>query len=111
MRVQGPMVRTVNKWIVGLRHAPVVGKLVRKSLTVVTYTGRRSGRTISTPVGYQRKGDVVEIRVMMPDAKVWWRNFEDAGGPLTLELDGAERTGHATSHRDDKGRVTVRVQL
>jgi len=105
------MVRTVNKWIVGLRHAPVVGKLVRKSLTVVTYTGRRSGRTISTPVGYQRKGDVVEIRVMMPDAKVWWRNFEDEGGSLTLELDGTNKTGHATSHRDDKGRVTVRVQL
>ncbi|MEU3647975.1 nitroreductase/quinone reductase family protein [Lentzea sp. NPDC034063] len=111
MRVQGPMVRTVNKWIVGLRDAPLVGKLVRKGLTVVTYTGRRSGRTISTPVGYQRKGDVVEIRVMMPEAKVWWRNFEDEGGPLTLELDGGERTGHATSHRDDKGRVTVRVQL
>ncbi|MFI1821522.1 nitroreductase/quinone reductase family protein [Lentzea sp. NPDC020367] len=105
------MVRTVNKWIVGLRDAPLVGKLVRKGLTVVTYTGRRSGRTISTPVGYQRKGDVVEIRVMMPEAKVWWRNFEDEGGPLTLELDGGERTGHATSHRDDKGRVTVRVQL
>ncbi|WP_030478441.1 nitroreductase/quinone reductase family protein [Lentzea albidocapillata] len=111
MRVQGSMVRRVNKWIVGLRDAPLVGKLVRKGLTVVTYTGRRSGRTISTPVGYQRKGDIVEIRVMMPDAKVWWRNFEGEGGPLTLELDGTEKTGHATSHRDDKGRVTVRVQL
>ncbi|MEV6714201.1 nitroreductase/quinone reductase family protein [Lentzea sp. NPDC051208] len=111
MRVQGPMVRRVNKWIVGLRDAPLVGKLVRKGLTVVTYTGRRSGRTISTPVGYKRRGDVVEIRVMMPDAKVWWRNFEGEGGPLTLELDGTNKTGHATSHRDDKGRVTVRVQL
>ena len=111
MRVQGPVVRTVNKWIVGLRDAPLVGKLVRKGLTVVTYTGRKSGRTFSTPVGYQRKGDVVEIRVMLPDAKTWWRNFNGEGGPLTLELDGTERTGHATSHRDDKGRVTVRVQL
>lgn len=111
MRVQGPAVRTVNRWIVGLRNAPLIGKLVRKGLTVVTYTGRKSGRTFSTPVGYQRKGDVVDIRVMMPDAKTWWRNFNGEGGPLTLELDGAERTGHATSHRDDKGRVTVRVQL
>ncbi|GAA3632762.1 hypothetical protein GCM10022267_19460 [Lentzea roselyniae] len=95
----------------GLRDAPLVGKLVRKVITVVSYTGRRSGRTFSTPVSYQRNGDVVAIQVMMPDAKTWWRNFNGEGGPLTLELDGVQRTGHATSHRDDRGRVTVRVQL
>jgi hypothetical protein len=111
MDFRGPLVRGFNRVIVGLRTAPLVGKLVRKGLTVVSYTGRRSGRTFTTPVGYRRKGDVVEIRVMMPDAKTWWRNFNGDGGPLTLELDGVQRTGHATSHRDDKGRVTVRVQL
>jgi hypothetical protein len=111
MRVSGPVVRRVNAWMVGLRDSPRVGKFVRRYITVATYTGRRSGRTISTPVGYQRKGDLVEIRVVMPDAKTWWRNFLGEGGPLTLELDGGERTGHATSQRDDKGRVTVRVQL
>ncbi|NKE57256.1 nitroreductase family deazaflavin-dependent oxidoreductase [Lentzea sp. PSKA42] len=111
MDFKRPLVHRVNKWIVGLRDAPLVGKLVRKGITVVSYTGRRSGRTFTTPVGYQRKGDLVKIQVMMPDAKTWWRNFLGEGGPLTLELDDAERTGHATSHRDDKGRVTVRVQL
>ena len=111
MNFNGPIVRSVNSWMVGLRDAPLVGKLVRKGITVVSYTGRRSGRTFTTPVGYQRKGDVVDVRVMMPDAKTWWRNFNGEGGPLTLELDGVERTGHATSHRDDKGRVTVRVRL
>ncbi|HEX8865759.1 MAG TPA: nitroreductase/quinone reductase family protein [Lentzea sp.] len=111
MNFKSPIVNRINKLMVGLRDAPVVGKLVRKGITVVTYTGRKSGRTFSTPVGYQRKGDVVSIEVMMPDAKTWWRNFSGEGGPLTLDLDGGERTGHATSHRDDKGRVTVRVQL
>ncbi len=111
MNFNGPIVRSVNSWMVGLRDAPLVGKLVRKGITVVSCTGRRSGRTFTTPVGYQRKGDVVDVRVMMPDAKTWWRNFNGEGGPLTLELDGVERTGHATSHRDDKGRVTVRVRL
>jgi hypothetical protein len=111
MNFTGPFVRNVNKAVVGLRNAPLVGKLVRKGITVVSYTGRRSGKTFSTPVGYKRKGEVVDIEVMMPDAKTWWRNFSGEGGPLTLELDGVQRTGHATSHRDDKGRVTVRVQL
>jgi hypothetical protein len=47
----------------------------------------------------------------MPDAKTWWRNFLGDGAPLSLHLDGTDRTGHATSHRDDKGRVTVSVIL
>ncbi|MCG8921047.1 nitroreductase/quinone reductase family protein [Lentzea sp. CC55] len=111
MNFKSSVVGRVNRLVVGLRDVPVVGKLVRRGITVVTYTGRKSGRTFSTPVGYQRKGDVVDIRVMMPDDKTWWRNFNGEGGPLTLEIDGAQRTGHATSHRDDKGRVTVRVQL
>jgi hypothetical protein len=111
MNFKGPFARGMNKMMVGLRDAPLVGKLVRKGITVVSYTGRRSGRTFSTPVGYQRKGDVIDIQVMMPDDKTWWRNFNGEGGPLTLDLDGGAKTGHATSHRDDKGRVTVRVQL
>ena len=111
MNFKGSLVRRVNSLMVGLRDAPLVGKYVRKGITVVSYTGRRSGRTFSTPVGYQRKGDVINIEVMMPDAKTWWRNFNGEGGPLTLDLENGETTGHATSHRDDKGRVTVRVQL
>ena len=111
MDFERPLVHRVNRWVVGLRDAPLVGKLVRKGITVASYTGRRSGRTFSTPVGYRRQGDIVLIRVAYPDHKTWWRNFTGEGAPLTLELDGAQRTGHATSHRDDKGRVTVRVQL
>ncbi|MFD4642687.1 hypothetical protein ACFWN2_35620 [Lentzea sp. NPDC058436] len=111
MNFKSSIVGPFNRVIVGLRDVPLVGRLVRKGITVVSYTGRKSGRTFSTPVGYQRKGDTVDIRVMMPDAKTWWRNFSGEGGPLRLELDGTERTGHATSHRDDKGRVTVRVKL
>ena len=49
---------------------------------------------------------------MTPDSKTWWRNFTEEGGPITLVgLDGADRTGHAVAHRDDRGRVTVRVRL
>src|ERR1044072_4337176 len=99
MDFKAPFVHRVNKFVVGLRDAPLVGKLVRKGITVVSYTGRKSGRTFSTPVAYQRKGNIVDIRVSMPDAKSWWRNFNGEGGPLTLELDGVQRTGHATSHR------------
>lgn len=100
-----------NSWMVSLRASSRLGPLVSKYLTIVTYTGRRSGRTFSTPVAYRRKGDVVTIGVRLPDAKNWWRNFTGEGGPITLELDGRDRTGHATAQRDKDGRVEVTVRL
>lgn len=111
MRLHQPLVNRINARVVALRTSPRWGKLISKRITEVTYTGRKSGRTITTPVGYERKGDVVTIRVMMPDAKTWWRNFLGQGGPISLVLDGVDRSGHAVSHRDDRGRVKVVVQL
>lgn len=101
----------VNTCVGALRASPRWGRVVRRHLTQVTYTGRRSGRTFSMPVGYRRAGDVVRIGVRLPDAKSWWRNFTGDGGPLTLELDETTRTGHAVARRDEKGRVTVTVRL
>lgn len=100
-----------NGLVVRLRSSDRWGRWVRRHLTVVTYTGRRSGRTFSTPVAYQRKGDIVTIVVAFPDAKNWWRNFTGDGGPISLELDGADREGLAVAQRGDKGRVLVTVRL
>jgi hypothetical protein len=107
-----PIAGIMNKLFVTLIDAPVVGALVRRGLINIRYVGRRSGKTIETPVGYRRSGDTVTINVMSPDGKSWWRNFLGEGGPITLlRLDGADRTGHAVTDRDEKGRVTVTVQL
>jgi hypothetical protein len=84
---------------------------VSRHLTIVTYTGRRSGRTFSTPVGYRRAGDTVTISVSLPERKTWWRNFTGDGGPVSLHLDGENRTGHAVAPVDGKGQVTVTVRL
>jgi hypothetical protein len=107
-----PIVGIVNKLFVGLINAPLVGSLVRRGMINIRYVGRRSGRTIETPVGYRRSGDTLTINVMSPDAKSWWRNFLGDGGPITvLKLDGADRTGHAVADRDAQGRVKVTVTL
>ncbi|MFC0070729.1 hypothetical protein ACFFQW_43535 [Umezawaea endophytica] len=105
------VVNRVNGCVVALRTSPRFGKAVSRRLTVVTYTGRRSGRTFSTPVAYRRTGDTVTITVALPDSKTWWRNFLGEGGPLSLELDGVDRGGHAVAHRDDRGRVSITVRL
>ncbi|MFC7660112.1 nitroreductase/quinone reductase family protein [Pseudonocardia benzenivorans] len=106
-----PLVRLVNAAVSALAKAPVVGRFVSRGITEITYVGRRTGRTFRTPVGYRRSGDDVLIGVEFPDAKTWWRNFLGDGGPLTLTLDGTDRTGHAVTTRDDQGRVSVRVRL
>ncbi|MEV7867182.1 hypothetical protein AB0P17_14015 [Streptomyces sp. NPDC088124] len=100
-----------NGCVVGLRSSPRSGRLVNRRLTVVTYTGRRSGRTFSTPVAYRRAADVVTIRVGLPERKTWWRNFTGEGGPISLHLDGVDRPGHAIAHVDGKDRVSLTVRL
>ena len=106
------IVRIVNNIFVGLIDAPLVGSVVRRALINIRYVGRRSGKTIQTPVGYRRAGDRIVINVVSPDKKTWWRNFLGEGGSITLlKLDCADRTGHALADRDDDGRVKVTVRL
>jgi len=103
----------MNKLFVALIDAPIIGPVVRRGIINVRYVGRRSGKTIETPVGFRRTADgVVTINVMSPDSKTWWRNFLGDGGEITLlKFDGEDRTGHAVAHRDAYGRVSVTVDL
>ena len=64
----------------------VVGALLRSpfhramsgSIDLIRYTGRRSGRVITTPTQYATHGDDVVILVGHPESKQWWRNFSEA---------------------------------
>jgi hypothetical protein len=100
-----------NAPVAALANSERFGKLVNGNIAMVSYTGRRSGRSFSIPVSYRRSGDDVLIGVGMPDAKSWWRNFLGDGEPLTLRIDGTDHPGHAIAQRDEKGGVTVTVRL
>ena len=100
-----------NAPVAAIAASPRFGAALRRSITTITYTGRRSGRTFSIPVAFRRRGDEIDIVPNMPDAKTWWRNFLGDGAPMTLTLDGIEHSGHAVAHRDENGGVTVRVRL
>lgn len=106
-----PIVPAFNAVAAKLVDVPLLGNVVRRNLVMISYVGRRSGKTFTTPVNYRRIGDEVVIRVGLPSAKTWWRNFLGDGGPITLQLNGTDRTGHAIAARDDRGRVTVTVKL
>lgn len=105
------LVRMVNTGASALLKNRWTGRWVGKGLTTVSYVGQRSGRTFSTPVAYRRDGDQVTIMVDLPDTKNWWRNFTGEGGPVTLRLDGTDRTGHAVARRTGIVWATVTVTL
>jgi hypothetical protein len=105
------LVRTVNSAVTALLRNRWTGRWLGKRITTVSYVGRRSGRTFSIPVVYRRAGDRVTLMVDVPDVKNWWRNFTGDGGPVTLRLDGTDRTGHAVAHRTSSGWGTVTIAL
>jgi hypothetical protein len=100
-----------NSMVRPLVLSPRWGRLVEGRMTVITYTGRRSGRTISTPVAYKRHDDEVTIKVELPNQKTWWRNFADHDGPISVWLQVVERRGNATAVRDSRGQVRVNIVL
>ena len=61
-----------------------------KKLLLLRYRGRKSGRTITTPVGYVRDGDRV-VMVTSPSYR-WWPNFV-GGAEAELRLPEGWRTG------------------
>ncbi|GIF77727.1 hypothetical protein [Asanoa siamensis] len=105
------VVNRINAFNMAWHSSPRFGRLVRPWLTVITYTGRRSGRTFSTPVAYARTAAGVRIDVAMPDAKTWWRNFTGEGAPISVRLDGEQQVGHALARRASRRRVVVEVSL
>ncbi|NLE78376.1 MAG: hypothetical protein GX610_02155 [Rhodococcus sp.] len=99
-----------NKVMSRLLDAPFVGRYLSRSMTEISYVGRKSGRRFSLIVSYKRRGDELTIGVAMPDKKGWWRNFHPDGGPIYVQLDGVERTGTAVAHRNGDN-VHVKVAL
>jgi hypothetical protein len=65
------------------------GRRLGRRLTVVEYSGRRSGQHHHLVAQYSRDGSRVHIGVGMSEHKTWWRNFVVAH-PLRLRLAGQD---------------------
>lgn len=80
----------IGNSIVGLfLRSPFQGPLGGQ-LLLLTVTGRKTGRTYTTPVGYVRKGET--ITVLSQEGRTWWRNLLQPA-PVIVRLRGKELAG------------------
>jgi hypothetical protein len=107
----GSAPREQNAVAAKLVDVPLLGNIVRRNLVMISYAGRRSGQRFTTPLNCRQVGDEVVIRVGLPGAKNWWRDFLGNGGPITLPAQRHQPIRHAVASRDDQDRVTVTVKL
>jgi len=77
-------------------------RLLSGSLLLVTYTGRKSGRSFTIPVMYAEDADGLLVDVGRSAEKVWWRNLR-GGASVRVRLRGRELNGvaEAVSDGDD----------
>ncbi len=94
--------RIYNPMMKSLLRSPLHG-LISKNIMVITFTGRRSGKTYSTPVNYIR--DDSGITVFSRRAGIWWRNLR-GGASVTLRVRGKDLKGIAESIEDMKAVMT-----
>jgi deazaflavin-dependent oxidoreductase (nitroreductase family) len=77
----------VNATMRFILRSPLHG-MVSKTITLISFTGRKSGKAYSTPVSYSQIGSQVTIFTHGE----WYKNLA-AGAPVTLRIRGKDYTG------------------
>jgi deazaflavin-dependent oxidoreductase (nitroreductase family) len=77
-------------------HSPLHG-LLSGSVMLITFTGRKSGKTYTTPVRYMQDGDTV--RCSTSREFIWWRNLR-GGAEVKLRIAGKDGRFQAETIED-----------
>jgi deazaflavin-dependent oxidoreductase (nitroreductase family) len=91
----------VNHAMKLILRSPLHG-MVSKTILLITFSGRKSGKTYTTPVSYSQHDDQVTIFTHA----AWWKNLR-GGAPVTLRLRGREFQGPAEPVAEDKKAVAA----
>jgi deazaflavin-dependent oxidoreductase (nitroreductase family) len=100
--------KVLNPVMRGLLRSPLHGAM-SGSMLLLTYTGRRSGRSFTIPVQYAREGNDIVVIPGRPQEKTWWRNLTD-GGPVRLRVAGRDLAGKATAVTDDRADIEAGIR-
>jgi deazaflavin-dependent oxidoreductase (nitroreductase family) len=93
-----PYVNSAMKFVL---RSPVHA-MVSKTILLISFSGRKSGKTYTTPVSYSQSGDQVSIFTHAN----WWKNLR--GSPMvTLRMRGREFQGLAEAVTGDKQAIAA----
>lgn len=101
----GNLARVMNKVPAAVLRSPLHRTMSSKYL-LLSFTGRRSGRSYTTPVAYLSEGDAF----LMTTDSSWWKNLrgEDEGGArVTVRVKGREYEGVGEAVTDETEVVRV----
>ena len=87
-----------NPFMIWLLKSPLHG-FISKGVMLVTVTGRKSGRSISTPTNYLRDGNT--LWVISWRERKWWRNLR-GGANLRVLLAGQSLEGRGQVIEEEK---------
>jgi deazaflavin-dependent oxidoreductase (nitroreductase family) len=85
MRLQ----KLYNPVVASILRSPLHG-LMSKSVMLLTYRGRRSGRSITTPISYVQDGE--DLLAVASRDHAWWKNLR-GGAPVRVRLRGRQLEG------------------
>lgn len=93
----------VNRLMIAMLRSPL-HRIASRSVMLITFTGRRTGKSYTTPISYARDGDSV---IAFTGAR-WSRNLA-GGAPVTLNIKNTAYQGQADVV-DDKEVVAENLQ-
>lgn len=99
---QTPSVPPLLNQAMKLVLASPMHAMVSKTLLLLTFTGRKSGKTYTTPVSYSQFDD----QVLIFTHATWWKNLR-SGKPVKLRLRGRDFLGNTETIAQDKGTVAA----
>ena len=91
----------INNTLKFILRSPLHGML-SKNFLLITFTGRKSGKTFTTPVSYSQEGDHLYIFTHA----TWWKNLHP-DTPITLRLHGKDVQGLPEPVAEDKKAVAA----
>jgi deazaflavin-dependent oxidoreductase (nitroreductase family) len=88
--VPSPRVLRVIKPFVSMILRSLLHRLLSSRVLLLTFTGRKTGKEFTIPVGYTREGETLTLF----SSRGWWKNLR-GGAPVAARLRGRRRTGRA----------------
>jgi deazaflavin-dependent oxidoreductase (nitroreductase family) len=101
MRLPEPLFAVINPVMRMLLRSPI-HFFWSKSLMLIIFTGRKSGRCYTTPLRYVRVDDIV--RCFTSTENLWWRNLR-GGALVSLRIEGREQPYRALAIDNDPHRI------